>query len=183
MEPDPPAEDVAFAKSFFSQFASIHKQRDSPADEFASRFAESNAILVLKKPSRKRDRARDPGVVAQRKLRRRRTKALAKKMSHRQLKADGLYDVNLEGRTYTDMLWMNALWEQYMGWSGQRWEGGVRHSPVPLMCSARVGALCWQACCGRVHRPADAQGRSARSVHQGPRRGSGGGGGLWVPSH
>lgn len=111
---EPDAEDVSFARNFFSQFAAVQKQLDGD-DTYSNRFASENAILVLRKHSKKRDRARDASVVAERKARKKRVKALAKKMSHRALKEDGMYDLQLGQRTYTDFLFMNQLWEQYMG--------------------------------------------------------------------
>ncbi len=46
--------------------------------------------------------------------RRRAQKALARKLSHRQLKQDGMYDFTLTGRKYKDFLPMHTLWLQYM---------------------------------------------------------------------
>lgn len=50
-----------------------------------------------------------------RSLKRRAQKLFSKKMSHRQLKLDGLYDVDLDGLTYRDFLPMHTLWTQYLG--------------------------------------------------------------------
>jgi ribonuclease P protein subunit POP4 len=47
--------------------------------------------------------------------RRRAQRALARKVSHRQLKLDGMYEFSLNGRTYKDFLPMHTLWLQYMG--------------------------------------------------------------------
>ncbi len=46
--------------------------------------------------------------------RRRAFKQLSRKMSHRQLKKDGLYDFTLNGCHYKDFLPMHTLWLQYM---------------------------------------------------------------------
>lgn len=53
-------------------------------------------------------------VRAKRSTRRRAFKLYSRKMAHRQLKRDGMYDYELGDRTYRDFLPMNDLWKQYM---------------------------------------------------------------------
>ena len=58
--------------------------------------------------------ARSIAAKSARGARRRAQKALARKLSHRQLKQDGMYEFSLNGREYKDFLPIHTLWLQYM---------------------------------------------------------------------
>jgi RNase P/RNase MRP subunit p29 len=51
---------------------------------------------------------------AARSERRRSRRVVARKLSHRQLKLEGMYDFSLNGRRYKDFLPIHSLWLQYM---------------------------------------------------------------------
>lgn len=123
-EPPPPpppsssssfGDDSKFTKTFFAQFAMHHKQLDGDEEKFTERFTQDNAVLVLKKHSKKRERAKDPAVVEKRRLRKARGRMQSGRMPHRRLKEEGLYNITLGSRKYEDFLFMNRMWEAYMG--------------------------------------------------------------------
>jgi hypothetical protein len=57
---------------------------------------------------------RNAAVKAKRAKERRAIKFYARKMSHRKMKLDGLYDFSLGEKRYVDFLPLHSLWNEYM---------------------------------------------------------------------
>ena len=96
--------DDAFVKSFFGKLRELETANEKDPDTGKLVY---HADLFVNNVNAAEKRK-------QRKLKRRAINAYARKMSHRQLKRDGLYDYELNGAKYADFLPMHKLWVGYI---------------------------------------------------------------------